>query len=57
MTSFSQESKFYGTDLPAAEASETIVEHNGVYSITDDIEYSDVVQDPAFKALVDSVLH
>jgi len=57
MTSFSQESKFYGTDLPAAEASETIVERNGVYSITDDIEYSDVVQDPAFKALVDSVLH
>ena len=57
MTTFAQESRFYGTDLPSAESSQTIVENNGVYSITNNIEYSDVVQDPAFKALVDSVLH
>ena len=57
MTTFTAESRFYGTDLPSAEAEDTIVENNGVYSITDSLEYSDVVQDPAFKALVDSVLH
>ena len=57
MTTFTAESRFYGTDLPSAEADDTIVENNGVYSITDSLEYSDVVQDPAFKALVDSVLH
>nr|MCR4580033.1 hypothetical protein [Treponema sp.] len=56
MTNFAQESRFYGTDLPAAEPVEAIVEDNGVYSITRDLEYSDVIQDPEFKALVDSVL-
>ena len=57
MTSFAQESHFYGTDLPSAESESAITEKDGVFSITGHLEYSDVIQDPEFKALVDSVLH
>ncbi len=34
----------------------TIVENDGVYSISEDIEYTNVIQDPDFKELVDSIL-
>ena len=33
-----------------------IVEKDGVFSISEDLEYTDVVQDQAFKQLVDSIL-
>ena len=46
--------------LPVAELQseqvEAIVENQGVYSISDDISYTDVIQDSEFKSLVDSVL-
>ena len=35
---------------------EAIVEKDGVFSISEDLEYADVVQDKGFKELVDSVL-
>ncbi|MCQ2591230.1 MAG: hypothetical protein MJ188_00475 [Treponema sp.] len=35
---------------------DTIVETDGVYSIIEDVSYDNIVQDPDFKALVDSVL-
>ena len=34
----------------------TIVEKDGVFSISDNLEYTNVVQDPDFKELVDSIL-
>ena len=34
----------------------TIVENDGVYSISENIEYTNVIQDPDFKELVDSIL-
>ena len=34
-----------------------IILENGVFMIKDDLETSDVKQDPKLKALVDSVLH
>lgn len=46
--------------LPAAELQseqiEAIVENQGVYSISDNINYTDIIQDSEFKSLVDSVL-
>ena len=36
---------------------QAIVENNGVFSISASLSYTDVVQDPVFKSLVDSVLH
>ena len=41
--------------LPKAPA-DTIVENDGVFSITENLDYTDVVQDADFKKLVDSVL-
>ena len=40
----------------SSEAAETIVEKDGVFSISENIEYSAVEQDKSFKELVDSVL-
>ena len=34
----------------------TIIENDGVYSISEDIKYTNVIQDPDFKELVDSIL-
>ena len=34
----------------------TIVEKDGVFSISENLEYTNVVQDPEFKELVDSIL-
>ena len=34
----------------------TIIEKDGVFSISENIEYTNVVQDPEFKELVDSIL-
>ena len=34
----------------------TIVEKDGVFSISDNLEYTNIVQDPDFKELVDSIL-
>ena len=44
------------TDLESINAS-SIVEREGVYSIAENLQYSDVEQDLEFKKLVDSVLH
>ena len=44
------------TDLESINAS-SIVEKEGVYSIAENLQYSDVEQDLEFKKLVDSVLH
>ena len=38
------------------EVPSSIVENKGIYSISNELEYSHVVQDPAFKQLVDSVI-
>ena len=49
-------------NMPELEAAGTgteekvIVEEDGVFSISDQLEYTDVVQDQGFKELVDSVL-
>ncbi len=52
----------FATNVEEVEALEgeipdTIVEHKGVFSISENIQVNQVVQDPEFKALVDSVLH
>mgnify|MGYP003292008271 CR=1 FL=1 len=51
---------FGANDNPVAElegeATESIIETKGVYSIASDLDYKNVVIDPAFKSLVDSVL-
>nr|MCR4742619.1 hypothetical protein [Treponema sp.] len=44
------------TELESINAS-SIVENEGVYSIADNLQYSNVEQDLEFKKLVDSVLH
>ena len=46
----------YAQDIPELEAANTIVEEDGVYSIAENLEYTNVVQDPEFKELVDSIL-
>ena len=38
------------------EGSSTIVEHDGVYSISDNLSYTNVFLNKEFKTLVDSVL-
>jgi hypothetical protein len=43
-------------DLPEADP-DTIVEKNGIFTISDKVVYKDVVLDSAFKDLVDSVLN
>lgn len=42
-------------ELDSANA-DSIVQNEGVFSISNNLEYTDVLLDPAFKALVDSVL-
>ena len=46
----------YAQDIPELEAANAIVEEDGVYSIAENLEYTNVVQDPEFKELVDSIL-
>ena len=46
----------YAQDIPVLEAANAIVEEDGVYSIAENLEYTNVVQDPEFKELVDSIL-
>lgn len=46
----------YTQDIPELEAANAIVEEDGVYSIAENLEYTNVVQDPEFKELVDSIL-
>ncbi len=41
---------------PEEDSDSVIVEENGVYSITENIDCSNTKQDPDFKALVDSIL-
>lgn len=43
------------SDLSAANV-DAIVEKNGIYSISENLIYTDIIQDEAFKSLVDSVL-
>lgn len=43
------------TDLDSQE-NNTIIEKDGVFSIAEDLNYTDVIQDESFKSLVDSVL-
>ena len=42
--------------LDAKPAPKAIVEQNGIFMIKEDLETSSVEQDPALKALIDSVL-
>ncbi len=35
---------------------DAIVEKDGVFSISEDLKYTNVIQDPDFKNLVDSIL-
>ena len=57
MTSFAENLQ---TDAPVLESAEVedgaIIEANGVYTISDELELKDVEQNQDFKALVDSVL-
>lgn len=46
----------YSQDMPELESANAIVEEDGVFSIAEDLEYTNVVQDPEFKELVDSIL-
>ena len=46
----------YAQEIPELEAANAIVEEDGVYSIAENLEYTNVVQDPEFKELVDSIL-
>ena len=56
--------KFGQNDEPVVElvgdgdnnGSNTIVEHDGVYSISDNLSYTNVFLNQEFKTLVDSVL-
>ena len=43
-------------DLPELQEEKVIVEEDGVFSIAENLEYTDVIQDADFKSLVDSVL-
>ena len=45
-----------GENAAAEEAPDAIVEKDGVFSIAENLEYSNVVQDQDFKNLVDSIL-
>ena len=62
MTSFGQnnepviELKGDGDDSANGQNGDTIVEHNGVYSISDNLSYTNVFLNKEFKTLVDSVL-
>ncbi len=43
--------------LTVPDASEdTIIEKDGVYTISENLEYTNIIQDPEFKELVDSIL-
>ena len=44
-------------ELDDADKGKVFVEKNGVFSISKNADYSDFIQDPDFKSLVDSVLH
>ena len=50
----------FGLDIPeleeASAGENVIVENDGVYSISENIEYTNIVQDPEFKELVESIL-
>jgi len=46
----------YAQDIPELETVNAIVEEDGVFSISENLEYTNVVQDPEFKELVDSIL-
>ena len=59
MTNFADNLSINMPELEAAGAGteeKVIVEEDGVFSISDQLEYTDVVQDQGFKELVDSVL-
>ncbi len=59
MTNFADNLSINMPELEAAGAGteeKVIVEEDGVFSISDQLEYTDVVQDQDFKELVDSVL-
>ena len=53
MTSFGDN---LSDDVPELQEENVIIEQDGVYSIAENLEYTDVVQDADFKSLVDSVL-
>ena len=53
MTSFGEN---LSEDVPELQEENVIIEQDGVYSIAEDLKYTDVVQDADFKNLVDSVL-
>lgn len=54
MTSFGEN---LSDDLPELQEEKVIVEQDdGVFSIAEDIKYTDIIQDADFKSLVDSVL-
>ena len=50
----------FALDMPELEAvpsaDNVIYENDGVYSISENLEYTNIVQDPDFKQLVDSIL-
>ena len=46
----------YSQDMPELESANAIIEEDGVFSISENLEYTNVVQDPEFKELVDSIL-
>ena len=59
MTSFGQNNEpviELKGDSDSENASDTIVEHDGVYSISDNLSYTNVFLNQEFKTLVDSVL-
>ena len=53
MTSFGEN---LSEEVPELQKEDIIIEEDGVFSIASDLQYTDVVQDPDFKNLVDSVL-
>ena len=45
-----------GAADPSSAPENTIIEKDGVYSIAENLEFTNIVQDPEFKELVDSIL-
>ena len=57
LTNFAETFGVEVPELEAAPAAENVIlENNGIYTIADNLEYTNVVQDPDFKQLVNSIL-
>ena len=57
LTNFAENFALDMPELEAVPSAENVIyENDGVYSISENLEYTNIVQDPDFKQLVDSIL-